>query len=315
MKKTLKLILKILIITLVIAVGIVLLALVGMNIAKFAIYSDYYSIESSLCTNPGLGDGFVCQGICAYEDDGKIFVSGYMDDHSASRIYVTDTDNKSYFVSLLVDGKPFDGHAGGVSVHEKTVYVGSEGKLYTFSVDLLLNAKNGDSVEMGRGIEVNNEASFVFADDEHVYVGEFHDGDMYVTNHPYETDIGTQYAIVSRYLHDDLSKPDRVYSIRDKVQGFCLTDEGKIVLSTSFGLSDSHFYVYNEAEAVDSGLTLDGVDVYYLTKCIKDIKAPAMSEGLDVRAGKVITLYESASNKYLYGKFFFANHIVELDIK
>ncbi len=314
MKNKFKVILRVLCIVLASLLGLALLSLGALNVAKFMLYSDYYSIESTLCKNPGLGDGFVCQGICAYEDGAKIFVSGYMKGHSASRIYVTDTENNSYYVSLSADGKVFDGHAGGVSVHNKTVYVGSENRLYSFSVDALMNAKNGDTIDMGSGTAVNNEASFTFADDKYVYVGEFHDGDMYVTNHPYQTKEGMHYAIVSRYSHEDLTKPDRIYSIRDKVQGFCVTDEGKIVLSTSFGLADSHYYIYNESEAVKSGEDLDGAPVYYLENCIKDIKGPAMAEGLDIREGKVITLTESASDKYLYGKFFFAYHIVELDI-
>ena len=32
-------------------------------------------------------------------------------------------------------------------------------------------------------------------------------------------------------------------------------------------------------------------------------------------SGKIITLTESASNKYIFGKFFFANDIVSLDVR
>ena len=39
-----------------------------------------------------------------------------------------------------------------------------------------------------------------------------------------------------------------------------------------------------------------------------------MSEDLDYYDGKVITLFESACDKYIFGKFFFANKIVSLDI-
>jgi hypothetical protein len=39
-----------------------------------------------------------------------------------------------------------------------------------------------------------------------------------------------------------------------------------------------------------------------------------MAEGLDLYNGKVITMSESASNKYIFGKFFFANKIITLDI-
>ena len=88
-----------------------------------------------------------------------------------------------------------------------------------------------------------------------------------------------------------------------------------MILSTSYGLKDSHYYVYNEADAIDSGKTLDGAPVYYLNGCIRDVKGPAMAEGLDWYQGKVITLTESASNKYLFGKLFFANKIVALDFE
>ena len=298
-----------------IVLALLLLVWGGLNVAKFFIYSDYYGMKTDICRNPGLSDGFVCQGICSDDDRGKILVSGYMKDGSASRIYVTDRDNDSYYIELEKDGKPFDGHAGGIAVHGDTVYVADDLKLYTVPASELFGAENGDAVEMGEGTEVNNSASFCFADEEYVYVGEFHDGGKYVTEHPYDTDDGTYYAIMSRYTHGDLTKPDKIYSIRNKVQGMCMTDDGKIVLSTSYGLSDTVYYVYDEAKAVDSGLTLDGAPVFYLTECEKEFKGPAMGEGLDYSDGKVITLTESASDKYIFGKFFFADKIVGLDIE
>lgn len=288
----------------------------ALNILKFAIYSDYYSIESTLCDNPGLSDGFVCQGICALEDKGKIFVSGYMADKSASRIYVTDYESNSYFVNLaLENGKAFTGHAGGIAIWGDRVYIANGSKLYFASAKSILNSKNGDSVTITVGAEVNNSASFVFADEEHVYVGEFHDGGAYITDHPYETKNGTQYAIVSKYTHNDLTAPVKIYSIPDRVQGMCITDSGKIIFSTSYGLTDSEYLVYEEGSAKDSGLTLDGASVYLLEDRIKQISGPAMGEELDFSNGKVITLTESASDKYIFGKFFFANDIVALDFE
>ena len=287
----------------------------ALNILKFVIYSDYYSVETALCDNPGLSDGFVCQGICALEDEGKIFVSGYMNDDSASRIYVTDYESNSYYVSLArEDGSEFTGHAGGIAIWGDRVYIANGSKLYFASAEAILNSQNGDTVTITVGAEVNNSASFVFADETNVYVGEFHDGGAYITDHPYETKNGTQYAILTKYSHSDLTKPEKIYSIPDKVQGMCLTDNGNIVFSTSYGLTDSQYYVFKESEAVDSGMTLDGARVYLLEDCIKQISGPAMSEGLDFTDGKVITLTESASDKYIFGKFFFANDIVALDI-
>lgn len=288
----------------------------ALNLLKFAIYSDYYSVEATVCDNPGLSDGFVCQGICALEDKEKIFVSGYMKDKSASRIYVTDLESNSYYVSLArEDGSEFTGHAGGIAVWGDRVYIANGRKLYFVSAETILNCKNGDTVTITVGAEVNNSASFVFADETHVFVGEFHDGGAYVTDHPYETKNGTQHAILTKYSHSDLTKPEKIYSIPDKVQGMCLTESGKIVFSTSCGLADSEYLIYNEDEATDSGLTLDGAGVYLLENRIGLISGPAMSEDLDFTDGKVITLTESASDKYIFGKFFFANDIVALDIE
>ena len=73
--------------------ALVLLLWGGTNVAKFFIYSDYYSIKTNGATNPGLGDGFVCQGVCVSEENGVIMVCGYMDDKTNSRIYVVDMEN------------------------------------------------------------------------------------------------------------------------------------------------------------------------------------------------------------------------------
>ena len=298
-------------------VGIISLVVVawgGLNIAKFAIYSEYYSMNDNICKNPGLNDGFVCQGIAANEENNVFIISGYMKDHSASRLYITDKNNDSYFVSLSSKSKAFKGHAGGVATTGDNIYLASEDTIYTFSLTEVLNSENGDIVDIGEGIKVNNQASFVYTDDTNLYVGEFHDGENYITDHPYQTNDGKYYAIISRYSLDDLTTPNKIYSIRNKVQGACFTPDGKVVLSTSYGLSSSVFYVYNEADAVDSGLTLDGAPVYYLNNCLNEIKGPAMSEDLDYYDGKVITMFESACNKYIFGKFFFANKIISLDI-
>lgn len=297
-------------------IGILLLAWGGLNIIKYPLYSDYYGAKTNLCTNPGLDDGFICQGI-AYDDGSDlVLVSGYMADGSASRIYVTTLDDKSHYVSLTEGEKAFTGHAGGIAVSGGKLYIATGYGIYILNLSDITNAENGASLDVGEKIHVNNKASFCYTDDTYLYVGEFHDGGKYnIEGHDFETAEGTHYAICSRYALSDPSKPDRVYSIRDKVQGICFMPDGKIVMSTSYGITSSVYYVYEESDAVNSGKTVDGAPVYYLDKVEKQFNGPAMAEGLDYLDGKVITLTESASNKYIFGKFFFANKIVVLDIK
>jgi len=304
------------------ALGIFILAVLclalilvgGLNIAKFFIYDDYYSIEETLCTNPGLNDGFVCQGIAISEENGVILVSGYMADKSNSRIYVTDLDSNSYYVNLTRrGGEDYNGHAGGIAITGDTVYISNGSRLYVFSLNDVLSAKNGDIIDIGEGVKVNSAASFVFADESYVYVGEFNDPDEEQKEHIYETPSGTNHSIIERYSHTDLENPNKIYSIGDYVQGVCFTPDGRIIFSTSYGLTSSNYYVYRESEANDSGNVLDGAPVYFLGECVQHVSGPAMSEDMDWYNGKVITLSESASNKYIFGKLFFANDIVALD--
>ena len=61
--KVLKKILKIFLGIIIGIVGFVLLFLLSLNLIKFILYSDYYSMKETICTNPGLNEGAVPQGI------------------------------------------------------------------------------------------------------------------------------------------------------------------------------------------------------------------------------------------------------------
>ena len=313
MKRAIKITGKVLLWFVCILLALVLLILGGLNLAKFGIYSDYYSYRDVVCKNPGLNDGFVHQGICVDDESGRIVLSGYMADHTASRLYVTDVNDNSYYVSINKDNEAFTGHFGGVAISGDTVYIATDDAMHLVSRDELMNAENGDTLNVQKSIPTNNQASYIYTDDNYLYIGEFHDGNQYVTEHPYETPDGLYHAIITRYRLEDLTKPDKIYSVRNKVQGV-LFAEGKIVLSTSFGLADSVYYIYNEADCIKSEHTLDGAPVYYVNNLEKEFTGPAMAEGLDLYNGKAITMSESASDKYIFGKFFFANKIITLDV-
>jgi hypothetical protein len=315
MRKTIRILGKTLMFIIIGIVALFLLTVVGLNVAKNFIYKDYYSVKTNVCTNPGLNDGFVCQGIAVSEKNGVILVCGYMKDKSNSRIYVTDFESNSYYVNLTRDGEKYTGHAGGLAITGDTLYLANAKKIYSFPLDSVLSSQNGDTVDIGSGTKVNTNASFVYTDEKYLYVGEFHDGGKYVIeNHEHETAEGMHYALCTKYALNDLTSPIAVYTLRNNVQGVCFTPGGKVVLSTSYGLTDTVYYVYDLENVTDSGKTFDGAPVYYLDKLEKEIHGPAMGEDLDYYDGKIITLTESASDKYIFGKLFGATKIVALDI-
>lgn len=305
--KIIKKILKALLGIIIGIVGFVALFLITLNLIKFVLYGDYYKIKENLCVNPGLNEGAVPQGIAVDVERDIVLTSAYMADHSASRIYVTNSKNESRYVTLSKNGEVFTGHVGGISLSGEYAYISDGDKIYPIKLSDILNK---DNIDIGVGVKVNNQASFTFADDEYLYVGEFHYG-PYVCEHP----IGNYNAICTKYDLDDLTKPVAIYSIQDKVQGFCVTDAGDIVLSCSWSLADSYFY-YFEAENIKQNGEYEGVPLYVLENPSKTIKAPAMSEDLSYSNGKVYTMYENACNKYIFGKFFFgSNKVVALDFE
>ena len=287
-------------------VALVITVLIALNVAKFVIYSDYYQMKDNYCINPGLNHGAVPQGIAVDEERDIVLTSAYMKDNTASRIYVTNSKNKVHITELTQNGKAFKGHVGGISLSKDDVFIADGSKIYKLKLDDVMNE---DYVEIGDGITVNNQAQFTFADDNYLYVGEFNYADHYVC----ENEIGDYKAICTKYSLDDLTTPVAIYSIRDKVQGFCVTDKGDIVLSTSWSVANSYFYVYRSENIKQEG-EYKGTPLYILDNEDLTIKAPAMSEDLSFSNGKVYTMFESACDKYIFGKFFFANKVVGFEI-
>lgn len=290
----------------------------SLNLIKFAIYSDYYSIEKEVCMNPGLNQGMVPQGIAVSEEQDLILTSGYMKDNSASRIYITNTKNKTKYVELYKDSKKFTGHVGGIALEGDNVYIADGSKVYVLSLKALLAADGKIELKKSFSTKFTNfshSASFAYANGDYVYIGEFHDGGQYITKNKIEMDGITHYSICSVFHKDDLTKPVKIYSLPNKVQGFCLTDDGTVVLSTSYGLANSQYYIYMPEAIKKHPNDYHGIPVYFLGEPTKLVKGPAMSEDLSYANGKVYCMTESACDKYIFGKFFFANSIYTLDVE
>lgn len=314
MKKTLFILCKKPIRILIALITFVILIYTSLSVSKFFFYKEYFEILTKVSDNPGLNDDYIPQGITFFHD--SYYTTGYMKNGKTSRIYRVNPQTKEiYFVKLLSNGRAFTGHTGGLQYDNGWFYLanGKDG-LYKFSVELVENANNGDSIEIGHPIKVNNSTSFVFTDADFLYTGEFNHG-SYVCKNAFSFNGINHNAIVEKFSKNDLSAPIAIYSIPNKVQGFCITDKGTIVLSTSYGLASSVLYVYKASDIIETGCIMHGAPVYFLGDPTDTILAPPMTEDLDIVNGKIITMFESASNKYIFGKPFGAHYIAGLDIE
>lgn len=276
-------------------------------------YSERFEI-------PGLKYGFVPQGICRIDGQKLWLVSGYMADGTDSRVYLVDekTGKVQKYFTLLDGSLALNGHFGGIACSGDDVWVVSEGTVYHFYTSDIFEVSDGRQVKVVDKFDSQTKADFCFANEDVLVVGEFNrDGKYGTQGHELLRDdgqINKAYAVVfgvgnGKYglKTDNLGRlsPLAVYSLPDKVQGFCMAGN-KIVLSTSYNLADSKIYVFDTqiggvvAGAGQVSIMNSTVQLLALwaDRATQTITAPAMSEGLDYFDGQVYMNFESACAKY-----------------
>lgn len=315
-------------------VGLLVLVFVG---EKLFFAGFFFGGAKAEMKTPGTWTNYVQQGFDRLED-GKFLVSTYDKDCEKAAIFVLD-DKKSTCVELKnEDGSDYLSHAGGITHYKGWVYVATdnhadtEGEVYcthdncNTNLDMfaLADVLDGDGkATKVDSIIIPNRLAYASVYGDTLYVGAFHrEGSKYITpeSHHVTTPAGDKNtALMMVYTMDENTgkpihgTPEYCYSTISNVQGMCMTGDGDILLSTSWGLSISHLYQYDVSKATKGTISLDGADVpvYYLDSAclVEDVKAPPMAEELVWLDGRVYILSESASMKYLFGKLMSGNHI------
>ncbi len=317
----------------VVIVIVCILVILGIFLLVW-FYADSYADLDKFKTEfaiPGLEDGVVPQGLGSNGD--TFFMCCYMVDGSASRIYVIDgtgTDTTEKYVTLTKEGSAFSGHCGGIASDGTYVWLSSERDIYTMDYETLVSTASaeGGTMEIGTGFVVDNETGegnaefdvaylFYDAEDTALYAGEFYRSGSYPTvdNHKITTPNGDENTAIVYKLQADAedekgfdSVPLCAYSTTSQIQGLAVSNS-KIALSESYGLANSHIYVYDLAKAAKSetqlalqmadNTTVD-LDLYFLDSgnLTTTYTLPSMTEGMTVSGGKVYVLFESAGKKY-----------------
>ena len=320
-------------ISVVVALGLILTG----AIAYFRLsVKSYYDASEYAFIIPGLSDGAIPQGFDYDETNDNFLVSAYMKDGSPSTLYIVEKESgkTTKSVTFLTDsGKDYTGHFGGVGVYHDFVYVADGTDLLVYSYQAILNSENGAKIPCVGTISTkfsNNDYvknSFVTVYENTLIVGEFYNGTNYKTldSHHVTTKSGEkncaialEYDLSDSYTYGVAPTPKKAYSLPDKVQGLCV-DNGKIYLSTSYGLAFSHIYEYDftrltkEDDATFLGVQLP---VYSLTSdsLVKDYKIAPMSEEIVIVDNELYVMCESASTKYIFGNFIGAKWCHKTDL-
>lgn len=314
MKKVTKVLTRILLTLLCIA----LVIWIGAFCWSKVYYHDFYKDADRSIAIPGLGDGFVPQGLDRLEESNAFVISGYMKQNDqASRIYVIEEDGNRICTELLDEkGQAYTGHCGGVAINGDHVYISSEGELSVFATADIL--AGGQAKQQG-SIPIGERVSFCSFQNGYLLTGAFYYAGHYDTpeHHHVTTPAGDENpALIWVFKADENGtfgidpKPVAALSVREKVQGITVCEDGKVLLSTSWGMSSSELWLYEPDTRMG---TVEGknVPLYYLDSAnlVETVVAPPMSEEPLWLDGKVYVLTESACTKYIFGNLIDGRHL------
>ena len=278
-------------------------------------HKDFYAYASQEFAIPGLEDNFTPQGLTYNEANNVYVASGYLSDGGASRVYVIDGEDVKYF-TLKVDGSDYVGHCGGIATYGNFGYIVGEKTIYIFNFTEALALENGKSINCLETIDAPNGADFIHIDDNGIlYLGEFYHEKKYPTaekHHITLQDGLVNPAITYAYRTNnnpasynfDFANPNFAISTTEKIQGMAISQDGNIILSKSWSLSDSSILVYDSLNNIGSTETFDyngsQIPLYILdsSNLIKEVVAPSMSEEIVVVNNKLYVLFENACAKY-----------------
>ena len=296
-----------------------LAVLQGMFMKHKASIDLYLENSTPVCRIPDLDRGFIPQGLSYWPDTDSILITGYMGLGGSSPIYIVDRSSGLARKILMEkpDGKPFRGHAGGISICGGRVYIAgsTEGCMYALDLKALLSAEDGSTLRAAAKLgladgEDKIRVSFTSVDRDVLFAGEFRKAPIFLTqpSHAVRTPDGTQKAYLFGAVPDAAGRaePFCVYSIPDNVQGACF-DDGYLYLSQTDGLFSARILCYALDELQPAGVRRvlgKEVPLYLLTESSarKITRVPPMSEEILVVDGRLYILFEAASNRYRIGR-------------
>lgn len=296
---------------------IIAILLIGIRVGeKFAFASFYNSAKRELPI-PGVNGGFVGQGLDYIEDKEVFITCGYSAKKGeASSVYVMNADGSNRKCELKnADGSVYVGHTGGVAHYKDYCYITGADGCDVFALSDILTKSEAKKIGEIKS-PTGHDPAYVTVHDGKLYEGSFYRAGNYETpdNERITTPCGDENtALIYVYDLDDSAPfgvnetPVAAYSTTGLVQGMCFTDT-QIVLSTSYGLAPSRLKYYDLSripQPVEKTIGSFTLDFYYLDgSCLeRDVTAPPMSEEIVYKDGRIFIMTESASDKYIFGKF------------
>lgn len=287
-------------------------------------YPDLWKISDDGPAVPGLDTGVTPQGLAYWQEKNWLIISGY-NEGSPSTLTVVDAKTGAPVKTValyLENGSAYEGHAGGVAISQKHLWVSSGQNVWWLPLTALADAPDKGKVTFGGHFVTVARASWTTYADGILWVGEFYDAPTYETDdsHKISRNGLTYSAWAAGYKLDQqtdlippptgrVALPDYVLAIPNQIQGMAVTPKN-ILFSQSFGRNkDSNLLKYKRPDLAgqpDQTVTIENktVPLWFmerklLAEPMPQLKVPPMSEGIITDgSNRLYVLFESGSKLY-----------------
>ena len=288
-----------------------------------AIYNKFYEAGELSVSIPGCAQDFVPQGLAYLADENWMLFAGYSSGTRNSALIAVDMETNQVVKEIFlnnVDGTAYVGHAGGVAVTEKNIFVSNNEHLYRLSLSSFRAAAASATVNFDEAIPVPSRSSYCQYNDGILWVGEFQYGGEYSTDpsHRIKTASGYQKAWAIGYQLVDSTEneldpacmtaqgpvPNYILSTTERIQGITVKGD-MIYLSQSYGRKNTaSIYRHKNvlADAPKAQVDVYGVQVpiWFLDSDSMNasMMCPPMTECLCTIGDSIYVLFESGAEKY-----------------
>lgn len=270
----------------------------GMNTVDAATekYSSFKKVAAKGPTIPGLSGNkeWIPQGLAVVSNKNWVISSHYWGGsaNKATSISITSTTTKKRLKTLYLyetSSKSHTGHAGGLAVSKKHLWIASGKSVYKIPLSTLSSKKDYSNVVMTK-YAVNHKASYATYAGGRLYIGEYMDGEDIGQKGCTAGPKGKVYAYTLNSQDTLVAKQKAAFSwsTPDRIQGMALTPNRAIYSQSCGRNTSSKLLVYQKGA---SG------------KQVSSLTMPPMSEGISLLGSKLYTNFESGARKYSDGSY------------
>ena len=288
------------------------------------VYNAFYAAGEVSHLVPGLKQDFVPQGVSYLPGQNWFIIAGYSGtDGVNSVIFAVDGATGEMVKQTRlqnVDGSAYTGHAGGIAVTEKNLFISNNEHLYRISLEKYLALPESADCAFDEAIPVPSRSSYCGYAEGVLWVGEFqYTGYLTDPSHKFKTEDGRHKAWLIGYKLDQTQEnelapaaltgekatPDYIITTTERIQGMMIKD-GQFYLCQSYGRrAPSTLLRYSNVLATEprAHVELNGAQIplwsLTSTEATGEMIAPPTTECLVTVDGGLYVLFESAAEKYM----------------